>query len=120
MKITKEMIIKYLGEISFWSFDDKGNPQYWVYIDEDGKLTHDTDYEFEAYVAPSWEDLGYEYHKQLYACEKHGKYDDFEYKFGDPKAWLEEKEDELSPEYISEVVMPLLRQVEKYLEKVEG
>lgn len=120
MKITKEMLVKYLAEINYWSFDNDGNPEYWANVDENGILTHESDCEFQAYVAPSWEDLGYKYHKQLCACEKHGRYDDFEHKFGDPKTWLEGIEESQSPEYIDEVIMPLLRQINKYLEDTEA
>lgn len=122
LKMTNAAVVRYLEEhfeTNPASYDDNGNMQYYILIDENGNLTHGDDFEFEAYVAPSLEDLGYPYYKQFAACEKHNRVPDFEIRFGHPIYWLEEQENNLSPKYISEVIEPLAYQVNKIWEKLE-
>lgn len=127
MKITKEEIIKYLAESPCSEFDHNGNPEYFVYLDTSGNLTHDSDNIFAGYVAPTWESLGYKYYWRLQVVDgidsypdRMERYDEFVKRYGNPLDWLDKIETDCSQEFISEVVIPLMEQVNKCLDEEEN
>lgn len=120
MKITEKMLIKYLNETGCRDFDNNGNPEYFVYLDNDGNLTHDNDNIFAGYVAPTWESLGYKYYWRFQVVDGTYRYDELVKRYGNPLDWLDKIGEDCTEEFINKVVVPLVEQVNKCLDEEEN